>query len=102
VFQDVRLAAVGGKERNPMVTQASNVRKRLRRFLTADPKRFAGGSAVSDPLSLLAVERERLAVLRSPQHDGRPQTCWHPRTHAGTGDQPAGVRPVLGRPAADQ
>ena len=46
-----------------MVKQASNVRKRLRRFLTADPGRFAGGSAVSDPLGLLAVERERLAVL---------------------------------------
>jgi enoyl-CoA hydratase/carnithine racemase len=49
------------KERNPMVKQASNVRKRLRRFLTADPGRFAGGSAVSDPLGLLAVERERHA-----------------------------------------
>jgi hypothetical protein len=48
-----------------MVKQASNVRKRLRRFLTADLGRFAGGSAVSDPLGLLAVERERLAVLRS-------------------------------------
>ncbi len=58
-----------------MVKQASNVRKRLRRFLTADPGRFAGGSAVSDPLGLLAVERERLAVLRSPQHDGSPQTA---------------------------
>ena len=57
-----------------MVKQASDVRKRLRRFLTADPGRFAGGSAVSDPLGLLAVERERLAVLRSPQHDGSPQT----------------------------
>jgi hypothetical protein len=53
-----------------MVKQASNVRKRLRKFLTADPGQFAGGSAVSDPLGLLAVERERLAVLRSPQHDG--------------------------------
>jgi hypothetical protein len=30
---------------------------------------------VSDPLGLLAVERERLAVLRSPQHDGSPQTA---------------------------
>jgi len=57
-----------------MVKQASNVRKRLRRFLTADPGRFAGGSAVSDPLGLLAAERERLAVLRSAQHDGSPQT----------------------------
>jgi len=42
------------------IRQASNVRKHLRRFLTADPGRFAGGSAVSDPLGLLAVERERL------------------------------------------
>ena len=58
-----------------MVKQASNVRKRLRRFLNADPGRFAGGSAVSDPLGLLAVERERLAVLRSPQHDGSPRTA---------------------------
>jgi hypothetical protein len=58
-----------------MVKQASNVRKRLRRFLNADPGRFAGGSAVSDPLGLLAVERERLAVLRSPQHDGSSQTA---------------------------
>src|SRR2546430_16935567 len=56
-----------------MVKQASNVRKRLRRFLTADPGRFAGGSAVSDPLGLLAVEREPLAGLRPPQHDGSPQ-----------------------------
>jgi hypothetical protein len=30
---------------------------------------------VSEPLGLLAVERERLAVLRSPQHDGSPQTA---------------------------
>ena len=68
-----------------MVKQASNVRKRLRRFLADDPGRFAGGSAVSDPLGLLAVERERLAVLRSPQHERSPQT-------PGTAD----VRPVPG------
>lgn len=49
-----------------MIKQASIVRKQLRRFLTADPERFAGGSAVSDPLGLLSVERERLAALRSP------------------------------------
>src|SRR5690348_18342685 len=55
-----------------MVRQASDVRKRLRRFLTADPGRFAGGSAVSDPLGLLAVERERLAVLRSPGSGHHP------------------------------
>ena len=56
-----------------MVKQASSVWKRLSIFLTADPGRFAGGSAVSDPLGLLAVERERLAALRPPQHDGSPQ-----------------------------
>ena len=50
-----------------MAKQTNNVRKRLRKFLTADPGQFAGGSAVSDPLGLLAVERERLAVLRSPR-----------------------------------
>ena len=58
-----------------MVKQASNVRKRLRRFLADDPGRFAGGSAVSDPLGLLAVERERLAALRSPQYDASPQAA---------------------------
>ena len=47
-----------------MVKQASNVRKRLRRFLTNDPERFAGGSGVSDPLGLMEGERERLAALR--------------------------------------
>lgn len=60
------------KQRNPVVKRASQVRKHLGRFLTADPGRFAGGSALSDPLGLLAVERERLAALRSPQHDGTP------------------------------
>jgi hypothetical protein len=77
-----------------MVKQASNVRKRLRRFLTSDPGRFAGGSAVSDPLGLLAVERERLAVLRSRSMTGvlrRPQ----PRTRApGLPPKPHGS-PVL-------
>ena len=58
-----------------MVKQASSVWKRLTIFLTADPGRFAGGSAVSDPLGLLAVERERLAALRPPQHDGSPQAA---------------------------
>jgi hypothetical protein len=45
-----------------MVRQASFQWKRLRRYLVADPARFAGGSAVSDPFALLAVERERLAA----------------------------------------
>ncbi len=34
----------------------------LRRSLAADLSRWAGGSAVSDPLGLLAVEQERRAV----------------------------------------
>jgi hypothetical protein len=76
-----------------VVKQASNVLKRLRRFLTADPGRFAGGSALSGPLGLLAVERERLAVLRLPQHDESSQT-------AATANQ-GGVR-YGGRPAADR
>src|SRR6478736_2568574 len=75
-----------------MVKQASNVRKRLRRFLNADPGRFAGGSAVSDPLGLLAVERERLAVLRSPQHDGSPQTGSGHRPAADQGTRPGVLR----------
>ena len=75
-----------------MVKQASNVRKRLRRFLTSDPGRFAGGSAVSDPLGLLAVERERLAALRSPQHDGSPQTA----ATANQGTQPGPSGDVTG------
>jgi hypothetical protein len=33
--------------------------KRLGRWLAVDPGRFAGGSAGSDPLGLLAVEHER-------------------------------------------
>ncbi len=45
-----------------MVKQAILQWKRLRRYLAADPGRFAGGSAVSDPLGLLAIERERLTA----------------------------------------
>jgi hypothetical protein len=52
-----------------MVKQASLQWNRLRRYLTADPGRFAGGSAVSDPLGLLAIERERLAAPRLPVPD---------------------------------
>ena len=72
-----------------MVRQASDVRKRLRRFLTADPGRFAGGSAVSDPFGLLAIERERLAVLRSPQHDGSPRTAATANQGTGSTSEPA-------------
>jgi hypothetical protein len=49
-----------------MVKQASLQWNRLRRYLIADPGRFAGGSAVSDPLGLLAIERERLAAPNGP------------------------------------
>lgn len=58
-----------------MAEQASSLWKRMRRSLAANPGRFAGGSAVSDPLGLLAVERERLAALQWPQHD-----AYHPAT----------------------
>lgn len=80
-----------------MIKQASNVRKHLRRFLTADPGRFAGGFALVGPLGLLAVEREGLAALRSRQHDGSPQA-------AATADQSAQPGPsgdVTG-PAGDR
>jgi hypothetical protein len=75
-----------------MVKHASNVRKRLRRFLTTDPGRFAGGSAVSDPPGLLAVERERLAALRPPQHDGSPPAA----ATANQGTQPGPSGDVTG------
>jgi len=52
-----------------MIKQASNVWKHLRRFLTADPGRFAGGSAVSDPLGLPAGEH----APRSRRHPHRRQ-----------------------------
>ena len=45
-----------------MVKQASLQWNRLRRYLIADPGRFAGGSAVSDPLGLLVIERVRRAA----------------------------------------
>jgi len=61
-----------------MIKQAGNVWKRLRRFLTAGPGRFAGGSAVSDPLGLLAGERALLAARRLPQHDGSPRAAAMP------------------------
>ena len=67
-----------------MLKQLRMLWKRLSRSLASDPGRFAGGSAVSDPLGLLAVERERLAVLRPPQHDGTPQAP------ADQGTQPIG------------
>jgi hypothetical protein len=61
-----------------MIKQAGNVWQQLHRFPTADPGRFAGGSAVSDPLGLLAGERELLAARRLPQHDGSPRAAATP------------------------
>lgn len=52
------------------MTELANVLWRhLRRSLIADPGRFAGGSAVSGPLSVLAVEQERLAARRHDDPD---------------------------------
>ncbi len=44
-----------------MDKHASIQRQRLRRSIAADPGRFAGGSAVSDLLGLLAVEQQLAA-----------------------------------------
>jgi hypothetical protein len=44
--------------------------KRLRRLLTGNPGRFAGGSAVRDPSGLLAVEQEMLAEAGRVRDDG--------------------------------
>jgi hypothetical protein len=41
---------------------------RLHRFLAADPGRFAGATAVRDPLGLQAVEAEQLKA----QDEGEP------------------------------
>jgi hypothetical protein len=60
-----------------MGKQASTMWKRLRRSLTAHPARFAGGSAVSGPLGLLAVEQERLR--------GRPVLAPQEGTQGATG-----------------
>jgi hypothetical protein len=43
-----------------MATRAKRLWKRLRRSRAANLGRFAGGSAVTWPLGLLAVEQERL------------------------------------------
>jgi hypothetical protein len=45
--------------------------KRLRRLLTDNPGRFAGGSAARDPSGLLAVEREKLAEARRVRDDAQ-------------------------------
>jgi len=54
------------------MTKLANVLWRhLRRSLTADPGRYAGGSAVYDPLTVLAVEQERLASRRYNPRPGQ-------------------------------
>jgi hypothetical protein len=55
-----------------MAKHSISLWKRLRRSLAADPGRWAGGTAVIEPLGLLAVERERLAALQRSQHDASP------------------------------
>ncbi len=62
---------------------------RLRRSLAADPGRFAGGSAVSDPLGLLAVEQERLQACRALGYPGRSGTA-----HQDTGQGAPGREPL--------
>lgn len=47
--------------------------KRLRHALTADPGRFAGGSAVTGPLALLAAEAEQPADGRSERATRTPR-----------------------------
>jgi hypothetical protein len=51
-----------------MVKQLRILWKRV----AADPGRFAGGSAVDDPLGLLAIEQEELARLQRSRRDARP------------------------------
>jgi hypothetical protein len=46
--------------------------KHLSRVLAADPGRFAGGSAVDDPLGLLAVEQEDLTRRQRSRRDAGP------------------------------
>jgi hypothetical protein len=51
--------------------QVSMLWKRLRRWLTDNPGRFAGGSAARDPSGLLAVEREMLAEAQRVRDDAQ-------------------------------
>jgi hypothetical protein len=55
-----------------MVNQLIILWKRLSRVLAADPGRFAGGSALDDPLGLLAVEQEDLTRPQRARHDADP------------------------------
>lgn len=53
-----------------MAKQVNMLWKRLRRLLTDNPGRFAGGSAARDPFGLLAVEQEMLAEAQRGRDDG--------------------------------
>ncbi len=55
-----------------MAKHASILWTRLRRVLAAAPGRFPGGSAWIEPMSLLAVERERLAAQQRSQQETSP------------------------------
>jgi hypothetical protein len=55
-----------------MATRATRRWKRLRRSLFANLGRFAGGTAVTGPLGLLAVEQERLEALQQAAGDAGP------------------------------
>ena len=52
-----------------MVKQLRILWKGLSRALAADPGRFVGGSAVDDPLGLLAFEQEDLTRLQRSRRD---------------------------------
>jgi hypothetical protein len=55
-----------------MVTPARTLWKLLRRSLAANLGGFAGGSSVTGPIGLLAVEQERLATLQGTAGDASP------------------------------
>jgi hypothetical protein len=58
-----------------MSKQLSTLLTRLRRLLAADPGRYAGGSAVSGPEGLLAIEFERRAATsREPGDDANAES----------------------------
>jgi hypothetical protein len=52
-----------------MVKQLRILWKRLSPALAADPERFVGGSALDDPLGLLAVEQEDLTRPHRSRRD---------------------------------
>jgi hypothetical protein len=55
-----------------MITRACRLLNRVFRSLAVNPGTFAGGSAVSDPLGLLAVERERVAAKQAQREGTAP------------------------------